>query len=142
MAGLTTSAQHREMKGNRESMKDLTPEQMATLQTKKMTLTLDLNDSQQVKFKDIMLKEATERKAKRAERDANKNEERQELTAEQRYERGNARLDKQIAHKKEMKNLLNAEQFAKWEKMHHRRDMHRKGKHQSRKGKNKSSEDK
>ena len=49
MAGLSSMAQEREMKENRGGLHDLSPEQIATLQTKKMALSLDLNESQQVK---------------------------------------------------------------------------------------------
>jgi len=54
IAAISVSAQNHNMKGKRGDMKDLTPEQTATLQTKKMTLALDLNESQQSKIKYIL----------------------------------------------------------------------------------------
>ena len=55
-----------------EAMKDLSPEEIATLQTKKMTLHLDLNESQQKKVESLFLEEAKLRKAKMEERKAMK----------------------------------------------------------------------
>ena len=46
-----------------EKMMDLTPDEMATLQTKKMTLVLDLNESQQKDIYKINFENATQRKA-------------------------------------------------------------------------------
>ncbi|WP_276165500.1 hypothetical protein [Zobellia alginiliquefaciens] len=121
MVGLTAMAQ-REKGHGRDQMKDLTAEQMATLQTKKMTLALDLTSGQQQKIKAIHLEEAKERKAKHEERKAQKEEgERKKPTSEERYAMQNARLDKMIAFKAEMKEILSAEQYEKWEKMHKRR---------------------
>ena len=48
-------------------MMNLSAEEAATLQTKKMTLHLDLNESQQAQIKTINLENATKRKAMMAE---------------------------------------------------------------------------
>ena len=110
-----------------ETMKDLTPEEMATLQTKKMTLHLDLTADQQKKIQALNLEQATIRKAKMEEHKAMKESgERKAFTKEDKLKMMNDRLDHQIAMKQKMKNILNAEQYAKWEasmgKMEHRRD--------------------
>jgi hypothetical protein len=109
-------------------MKDLTPEQMATLQTKKMTLALDLTEAQQAQVKALHLENAKMRKTKMEERKAQKEEgEAKKPTSEERYAMTNARLDHQIAQKAELKSILSDEQYAQWEKMDHRKGKHRKG---------------
>lgn len=97
-----------EMRGERP---DFSPEQIAELRTKRLTLDLDLNVSQQNKIKALQLELAKEGKVKRENR-----KERKDLSADDLYELQNNRLENQIAHKKEMKAILNSEQFAKWEK--------------------------
>lgn len=134
LSGMTALAQKEEMKGRQHSMKDLNPEQIATLQTKKMTLALDLTEAQQTKLKSVFMANATERKAKMEARKAQK-ESGKKLTSDEKYTMHNERLDHQIAQKKKMKELLNEEQYAKWEKMQHRKGKHSKG--EGRKGKSK-----
>lgn len=128
MAAISVTAQDHNMKGKRGDMKDLSPEQIATIQTKKMTLALDLNESQQTKVKTILTKDATARKAKMEDRKASKEDGKKVLTSEEKYTKQNARLDYQIARKKEMKSILTADQFEKWEKMSHRKKMRGHGK--------------
>jgi len=99
-----------------EAMKDLSPEEIATLQTKKMTLHLDLNETQQKKVETLFLEEAKLRKAKMEERKAIKESgERKTITKEDKYKMMNERLDRQIEMKQKMKSILNDEQFEKWE---------------------------
>lgn len=98
-------------------MMSFSAEEMATLQTKKMTLYLDLNKSQQAKIYDINLENATKRKAMMETRKAKKESGNSEKpTKEERFKMMNAKLDYQIAMKAKMKDILNDEQFAKWEK--------------------------
>ena len=123
MAAISVTAQDHTMKGKRGDMKNLTPEQMATLQTKKMTLALDLNESQQSKIKSILTADAKTRKSKMEAYKARKEEGKKEMTAEEKYALQNERLDYQIARKKEMKSILTPEQFEKYEKMSHRKGM-------------------
>lgn len=113
---------------------DFTPEQVATLKTKKMTLHLNLSESQQSKIYNLNLEQAQNRKAKLEEKKSKgSSEERSKLSQKEKYKIANNRLDAQIAQKKAMRNVLNEEQFAKWEKGHkinkklgHRRIMKRK----------------
>jgi hypothetical protein len=110
--GLTTFAQgKKEGKGEREKM---SPEQQVELQVKKMKLDLDLNDKQSSEIKTILTKQTEKRTAKRAEMQAKKAEVKKPSKDEM-FKMKNAMLDEQIAHKAEMKKVLNAEQFAKWE---------------------------
>jgi hypothetical protein len=113
--------------GQRERMESLTPEEIATLQTKKMTLHLDLTEEQQTKIQALHLDEAKMRKAKMEERKAMKeSEETKTFTKEDKVKMMNERLDHQIATKQKMKSILNTEQYTKWEasmdKMEYRRD--------------------
>ena len=133
-SGMVAMAQKDEMKGREHGMKDLAPEQIATLQTKKMTLDLDLNETQQTKMKSLLASKAAERKTKMEAYKAQK-ESGEKLTSDERYKMQNERLDHQIAQKNEMKKLLNDEQYAKWEKMQDRRGKHRKGKRMGEEGK-------
>lgn len=99
-----------------ESMRDLSPEEIATLQTKKMTLHLDLNEAQQKKVETLFLEEAKLRKTKMEERKAMKDSsEKKQLTKEDKFKMMNERLDHQIEMKQKMKSILNDEQFEKWE---------------------------
>lgn len=96
---------------NKETQRDestqLTPEQRADLKVKRLTLTLDLTEAQQQKAKQIFLKNDI----KRAERPKNW----KEMSASQKYEAKSANIDRQIALKNEMKEILTEEQIAKWE---------------------------
>ncbi|MBP0903234.1 hypothetical protein ACFSKN_14785 [Mariniflexile gromovii] len=99
-------------------MSDLTPDEVANLQTKKMTLHLDLNASQQKEIYAMNLKNATKRKEMMATFKAKKESGNMEKpTKEQRLAMENAKLDHQIATKAKMKSILNKEQFEKWEKV-------------------------
>lgn len=116
-------------RGNHQKMMNLSAEEMATLQTKKMTLMLDLDASQQNEIKKINLENATKRKAMMADRKAKKESgEAQKPTQEQRYAMANAKLDHMIATKAKMKKILNKEQFEKWEKAQKRMAMKRNSK--------------
>lgn len=134
LVGVCAMAQRGE-RGSREGMKDLTVEQVATLQTKKATLALDLTEVQQGQMKALMLENAKMRKTKMEERKALKEKgETIKRTSEDRYALANERLDHQIAQKAELKNILSDEQYAKWEKTQHRKRKRGKGGNKKRKG--------
>ncbi|MDX1472346.1 MAG: hypothetical protein R3213_12675 [Flavobacteriaceae bacterium] len=104
-----------------ESKMQMTPEETASLQSKRMTLQLDLNDNQQAKVKDLLLEEAQIRQSMREEHkkfiEENKSNqgENTELRKEKRLEMMNARLDRQIKMKAKIKEILNPVQYEKWE---------------------------
>ncbi|WP_422083547.1 Spy/CpxP family protein refolding chaperone [Ulvibacterium sp.] len=126
LAGATAMAQEGRKNHHRAAMKDLTPEQIATLHTKKMTLALDLNEAQQKQIQVLSLENAKLRKAKMEERKAKKESgESKKPTSEERYVMQLERLDNQIAHKAEMKAILSPEQYEKWEKLHFHKRKHR-----------------
>lgn len=102
---------------HKEFMQSLTPEEAASLKTKRMTLHLDLTESQQREIKKINLEMAKERSAKREERKKKMEQiKAQKPSKEERLSMMNNRLDKQIATKKKMKKVLNENQYGKWEK--------------------------
>lgn len=132
--------------------KDFTPEEMAELKTKKMTLDFDLTEAQKKDIYKLNLKEAQDRKQMMEERKA-KMEERKNSqgenegrgkgqetmrSKEERFNMANAKLDKQIAHKKEMQRILNKDQFEKWEKVSKSRNKNR-GNHQGMSNTNKKN---
>ncbi|MCK0191603.1 hypothetical protein [Arenibacter sp. F20364] len=129
MAGITAIAQKPEHeRPHRGDMSDMTPEQMATLQTKQMTLALDLTDAQQKQIQSLNLENAMARSEKMKEMKAKKESgEAKKLTSEERYALKTARLDHQIAQKEKMKKILNTEQYEKWEAMKKDRKGHRRG---------------
>jgi|SRR5690606_17690213 len=109
--GISTYAQH-----GKERHTQFTPEQSAELQAKKMTLALDLTEKQQNDLQKVF----TERnkKAEQFKTQAKNNREAgKKLTRDEKFAMQNRMLDEKIAMKAEMKKILNAEQYAKWEKM-------------------------
>lgn len=111
----------KEMRQNRG---DLSPEQMAELSTKKLTLRLDLTETQQKEIHKVELEQAKLRK----ERSENKTDA-ESVSKSERFEMKTKRLDNQIAFKKKMKSILTEEQYARWEKIKHSKQKGRKGKH-------------
>ncbi len=111
--GTSTYAQRGKEGHMRET---LSVEQQTTLAVKKMTLKLDLTKAQQRKVKPLIAAQISDKKAMKEKRKVAK-ERKKRPTADERYEMENARLDKQIAFKKAMKEILSDEQFAKFEKM-------------------------
>lgn len=97
-------------------LKDFSPEEAATLKTKQMTLHLDLTEAQQKRVKALFLEEAQFMQEKREAREAAKKDNKEKPTKEERYAMMNERLDREIAMKKNMKSILNSDQFEKWEK--------------------------
>lgn len=134
LVGVTALAQRGD-RNRRAGMKDLSPEQMATLQTKKATLALDLTEAQQTQMKAVFMENAKMRKARMEEKQAQKEGgDATKPTSEERYAMANRRLDRQIAQKEKIKQILSEEQMEKWEKIQHRRGKHGKGKGQKAKG--------
>ncbi len=122
MACVTAMAQRGE-KGHRGDFKDMSAEQLATLQTKKMTLSLDLTEAQQAKIQALHLKNAQLRKAKMEKEEVAK------PSSDERYAMKKERLDAAIAQKTELKKILTNEQYAKWQEMKESRGKHSNGKY-------------
>lgn len=120
-----TAQEHRrghrdgQRKGERKThaLRQLSPEQLAEVQTKRMTLRLDLSENQQKEVQKLVLQQAKERKEKiEAFKKSRTDENAKRPTKEKRLELLNERLDNQIAMKRKMKNILNEEQYQKWQK--------------------------
>ncbi|MCL5246879.1 hypothetical protein M4I21_13735 [Cellulophaga sp. 20_2_10] len=112
---------HRKKGGKKgmHKMAKFTPEQIAVLQTKRMTLALDLSDAQQSKIEMLNLKNAELIQQKREERKDKK--EHSKLSPEKKYAQANAKLDHQIKHKRALQKILSKDQYAQWSKMHKRK---------------------
>lgn len=105
---ITAQNKSEDRKENRSQLREnLTPEQRAELHAKKMTLDLNLNETQQAQVRQLLL----DMQKTKPERPENK----KEMTPAQKFEAKNAMLDRRIAMKKAMKEILTEEQFAKWE---------------------------
>ena len=90
---------------------DFTPEQIADLRTKELTLQLDLSEAQQKEIAKLELSVAKDRKQHReAMKEADKPD------GEALYKLKSEMLDKKIAYKNSMQKILNEGQFEKWEK--------------------------
>ncbi|MCL6273641.1 hypothetical protein M3P19_06445 [Muricauda sp. 2012CJ35-5] len=118
LVAIGATAQKHGKRFGKEMKADMTAEQLATLHTKKMTLTLDLTEGQQRQIMEINLAKAVEMKTKRAEIKAKKESgDWQKPTADERFEIENARLDRQIAHHQQMKEVLTEDQYKTWKKI-------------------------
>ena len=94
---------------------NFTPDQIAELQTKKMTLHLELTENQQQQILEINKRNAIQRKQKIEERKELR-EKGEKPSSEELFKIKSTRLDKQIAHQSEMKTILNEKQFETWKK--------------------------
>ena len=112
----TTSFAQKQHQKRTANKANFTAEQQAELMTKRLTLALDLTKAQASEVYDLALEKAQEQKEFRADRAKNR-----DLSDDERFKRKSKRLDKQIAHKKEMKRILNDEQYEKWEKMRYKK---------------------
>lgn len=112
----------------KEFRKNLSPEQRAELIAKKMTLKLNLTDIQQKKVQKVFQEFETNRPEKLGEGKG--------MTPDQKFETRKTNLDNQIALNRKMKEILEAEQFEKWEKIIREKNSYRKKhhKHSNKKG--------
>lgn len=110
----TISAQAQK-KQKRKQKEKLSVEQQANLAVKKMALQLELSDAQQRQIKPLIVAQINDRRATH-EKMKKLKESKKELSADERYEIANAKLDKQLAFKKKMKSILNEAQYEKFQK--------------------------
>jgi len=117
--GFAQKKGHRKMDRNNTSelRQDMNPNDIADLKSKKLTLKLDLTDAQQKKVHKLILDQAETRQAARKANKPADGEKRERPSKEDMSQRQNLRLDAQIEMKREMKTILTAEQYAKFEKM-------------------------
>lgn len=124
---ITALAQQGNRQERSKKMMDATPEEMADIQTKRMTLALVLDEKQQKEVYNLELANAKERKKMFADRAAKMKdgekptEAQRETMRAERKANYSARLDKQIAQQEKMKKILSEEQFDQWRKMKSKR---------------------
>ena len=117
VVGLSTYAQEGKKQERQGAERErLSPEQRNQLQLKKMTLDLNLNESQQKEIAKILEEQSTKRQAEMAAFKSNK-EKGVKPTAEERFAMKNKKLDEAIAVKAKVQKVLTPEQFKKWEDM-------------------------
>ena len=136
LTGVLLTAQEMRPRKHHHKQDDLTVEQRATLQTKRLALALDLTENQQKQVQKLKLEQEELRQSKRAEMKAKReaNDEKG-ISKEERYKHELERLDHMISFKAEMKSILNQSQYEKWERMqHHKRKQTRSRKHHRRMG--------
>ncbi len=131
MAGMTILAQPRNNNHQRNGMEQFTPEQRSELQVKKLTLELDLNESQQKEIKAYIADKNTKMEARRTAMKAMK-EKGTKPTSDERFAMKIKMLDEQIATKKRMQKILNEKQFEKWAALKEEHQGNRKGNQQGR----------
>ena len=102
----------------------LSPEQQAELQTKKIALTLDLNEKQ---IKAIQKLETERAKAREANRELRigKRASGNVLSQEERFAKRSKQLDARKEHQDKMKKILTEEQYTTWKEMIQNRNNNR-----------------
>jgi len=127
---LTTNAQKKELFKNK---KRLTTKQLTTLKVKKMTLELELSEVQQKKLTPVITKLISERKIEADRMRESKNEVKN-IDASNRFQMANKILDRKIMFQKEMRTILNEEQFKKFKRLEKKRNQKMKNRrHQKKK---------
>lgn len=105
-------AQHGSGNGpHRQEHQKFTAEELATLQSKQMTLSLDLTKQQQEKVKTLLTKRHSAIQAQREDRKTQKSE---TPDPQKRYSHMNSRLDAEIAFQQELKSILGEQKFTTW----------------------------
>lgn len=113
LMAMTVAQAQQGRKGDRgERMKNVTSQEMATMQSKRMTLALDLSDHQEKEVYQVLFQQAEKRKANKLTK-----EDREKLTDDQKKAKRIATIDNKIAVKRAMKKTLDSKQYSKWEKM-------------------------
>lgn len=99
-----------EMIRKRIAKPNYSPAERAQMQTKQMTLQLDLTDQQQSKVNELLIAHFTKNKGKFDI----KKKDRKEMSESERYDMQLAILDSQIELKEKMKSILDNEQYEKY----------------------------
>lgn len=110
--GVTTFAQERKM--GKEDREKLTRQERVEFQVKRLTKELDLSTKQAEQVKTLMTKKSKVREAKKKEMDA-KRASGTKPTAKERETMKTKMQDEVTSLKSEMKTILTAEQYTKWE---------------------------
>jgi protein CpxP len=126
---LTINAQKKQFFKNK---KRLTTEQLTTLKVKKMTLELELSEIQQNKLTPVIKELISERSAQLDKKRELKNDVKKNNPNE-RYQMANKILDRKIMFQKEMRTILNEEQFKKFKRLEKKRNQKIKNKRHQKK---------
>jgi protein CpxP len=127
---LTINAQKKQFFKNK---KRLTTEQLTTLKVKKMTLELELSEIQQNKLTPVIKELISERSAQLDKKRELKNDVKK-INPNERYQMANKILDRKIMFQKEMRTILNEEQFKKFKTLKKKRnEKMKKRRHQKKK---------
>ena len=127
---LTINAQKKQFFKNK---KRLTTEQLTTLKVKKMTLELELSEIQQNKLTPVIKELISERSAQLDKKRELKNDVKK-INPNERYQMANKILDRKIMFQKEMRTILNEEQFKKFKRLEKKRNQKMKNRrHQKKK---------
>ena len=127
---LTINAQKKQFLKNKKS---LTTEQLTTLKVKKMTLVLELSEIQQNKLTPVIKELISERSAQLDKKRELKNDVKK-INPNERYQMANKILDRKIMFQKEMRTILNEEQFKKFKTLEKKRnEKMKKRRHQKKK---------
>ena len=116
---LTINAQKKQFFKNK---KRLTTEQLTTLKVKKMTLELELSEIQQNKLTPVIKELISERSAQLDKKRELKNDVKK-INPNERYQMANKILDRKIMFQKEMRTILNEEQFKKFKTLEKKRNV-------------------
>lgn len=121
LCGLSAAAQrmHREGHG-RQQMQELTADETASLQSKQMTLALDLSAAQEQQLQKLLAKRNADR---RAMREAHQKDTAAMADPHKRYERMSERLDREIAFRRELRNVLGESAYEQWKALHPQKGM-------------------
>ena len=116
LIGIGASAQQRphQRHRNHQVNQEFTPEQQASLQSRKMTLALALDTAQQVKVESLLSKHFQDRRDKRDSR-SNQVDTLSRQNPDARYKKLSERLDQKIAFQRELKEILSPSQFDQWQ---------------------------
>ena len=127
---LTINAQKKQFFKNK---KRLTTEELTTLKVKRMTLELELSEIQQNKLTPVIKELISERSAQLDKKRELKNDVKK-INPNERYQMANKILDRKIMFQKEMRTILNEEQFKKFKTLEKKRnEKMKKRRHQKKK---------
>ena len=123
LIGLGAAAQQRphHQHGKQRMHQQFSPEQEASLKSKKMTLALSLDEAQQEQVESLLSKHfAAHREMQEARNKSGYPEKTQDPEA--RYAHISKRLDHQIAFQRDLKKILSDAQFERWQEHRGRRN--------------------
>ena len=118
-------AQQRGHRGKmHQARQEMTPAQQATLQSKRMALALDLDTPQQQAVQRLLESKFEGRAEMGGRREVARRD--SSLTPEARYKRMEVRLDRELAFRQELREILTESQYTQWKEHQGRKRAHRK----------------